>query len=93
MNFTIAGKQLTCPHCQSLEFTKSSAQLNTAMASFMGVDWLNRSADTYQCLACGRIEWFLNEGDGSGADTDCLSCGTVMKAEQSKCSNCGWNYQ
>ena len=57
--FEVAGKQLICSHCGGQNFTRGTAQLNTAGMSFLGIDWLNQSADTFLCNGCGKIEWFL----------------------------------
>lgn len=42
---------------------ESRAQLNTAMMSFFGFDWLNQEAVTLTCKTCGRIEWFTDRWD------------------------------
>ena len=60
---TYAGKPVVCPHCGNTDFEKSSAQLNTAGLTFLGLDWANRSAKVFVCKNCSNIQWFLNEPD------------------------------
>jgi predicted nucleic-acid-binding Zn-ribbon protein len=50
---------LKCQICGHDEFEKREAQLNTAAASFMNLDWLNKSAVCFVCDRCGYIHWFL----------------------------------
>ena len=57
--YTVAGKDVTCPHCSRDRFVEGRAQLNTAGMTFFNLDWANRSAATLTCTSCGRIEWFL----------------------------------
>ena len=52
------GKQVSCPHCESDLFEQAHAQLNTPVASFFGLDWLNKSALVLKCVKCGKIQWF-----------------------------------
>lgn len=57
--FEIAGASVVCSHCGGREFDERSAQLNTAGASFLGLDWANASARVLVCQSCGHLEWFL----------------------------------
>lgn len=54
-----AGIVVTCSHCGGDEFDERSAQLNTAGATFLGLDWANRNATVLVCRSCGHLEWFL----------------------------------
>jgi predicted nucleic-acid-binding Zn-ribbon protein len=56
--FSLAGRAVQCPHCQGGEFISGEAQLNTAMATLIELDWLNRTASILTCTACGQIQWF-----------------------------------
>lgn len=56
----VNGHQLKCPHCGGTGFTQGSAQLHTTIMTFFKLEWLNKSADTFTCSNCGRIEWFIN---------------------------------
>lgn len=56
--YSIADKQITCPHCGNDTFSKSEAQLNTALRTFLELDWLDESATVLVCLKCSRIQWF-----------------------------------
>ncbi len=55
-------KIIECSHCSNRLFLKSQAQLNTAGLTFMGLDWLNKTANILICKECGQILWFLDSG-------------------------------
>lgn len=59
--FRAAALAVTCQHCKSDTFQKREAQLNTAGASAVGLDWLNRSGAALACTNCGLVHWFLKE--------------------------------
>jgi predicted nucleic-acid-binding Zn-ribbon protein len=92
-------RKLRCAHCGCEDFTHRRAQLNTALATFFGVDALNQSADVYVCRRCGRLEWFLAPdaaylvasappATGKPA-TECPRCNMIVAKEVSRCV-CGW---
>lgn len=56
--YRAAGKDVHCTHCNADRFKLGEAQLNTAGASFLGLDWLNASADVLVCQHCGFVLWF-----------------------------------
>lgn len=56
--FKPGGKPLKCVVCGEDRFQSNRAQLNTSLASFFGMDWLNRSALCLTCTNCGYIHWF-----------------------------------
>lgn len=56
--YEAANIKVVCPHCRSDIFEEGSAQLNTAGASFLNLDWLNKSAKILVCTRCGLIQWF-----------------------------------
>lgn len=96
MSYKVAGKELRCSHCDSVEFFKSQAQLNTAGLTLLGLEFLNRSATTYLCKSCGKIEWFYSEitedNERVKDEMDCLACGALIPSEQNHCSKCDWTY-
>ena len=57
--YEIDGRALRCQFCDHEEFYQRSAQLNTAMASFLGLDWANQTAKCFVCSKCGYVHWFL----------------------------------
>lgn len=59
--FRAAGLPLTCQHCQTDTFRRRDAQLNTAGASAMDLDWLNRTGTALVCTNCGLIHWFIKD--------------------------------
>lgn len=60
-SYEAAGRQVECAHCGSVDFEQSTAQLNTAGLTFLGLDWANRNATILVCKECGHIEWFLSD--------------------------------
>lgn len=54
----IAGKKLRCNHCSGGVFVQSRAQLNTRGMTFLGLDFANRTAETFSCRNCGHVHWF-----------------------------------
>lgn len=60
-SYEVASRIVECSHCGSKKFEKSTAQLNTAGLTFLGLDWANRNATILICARCGHIEWFLEE--------------------------------
>lgn len=56
--FEAGGRKVVCPHCKNDEFEQGSAQLNTAGLTFLGLDWLNKSASILVCTKCSLIQWF-----------------------------------
>ena len=56
---TVQGAKLACQVCGCDRFFLTKGQLNTAMASFFGVDWTNPTAACYVCDQCGFVHWFL----------------------------------
>ena len=57
----VSGIVLKCQHCGHDEFRSRSAQLNTAGATLLGLDWANQSAACHVCDRCGFIHLFLPE--------------------------------
>ena len=55
----VKGQKLKCTVCGHDTFTPRKAQLNTRAASFMNIDWANKSAQCYTCSNCSHIEWFM----------------------------------
>lgn len=59
--YQAVGKTITCPHCGRDHFQAGHAQLNTAGATLLNLDWANRSATILTCTYCSRVIWFLTE--------------------------------
>lgn len=57
----VLGNELKCPVCSNVMFWTRQAQLNTAIATFFNLDWINRSATCFVCSKCTHILWFLGE--------------------------------
>lgn len=92
-------RTLECPHCHGKDFKHQRAQLNTALATFFGLDAFNASADVYACRRCGRLEWFVppdatylveTAPAAKGAPAvECPKCNMIVKKDVSRCV-CGW---
>jgi len=60
MKVTIGkGLALVCVVCKHEEFTERRAQLSTARQTWLGMDWLDRTARCYVCAGCGYVHLFL----------------------------------
>ena len=56
--YILEGKAIRCPHCVGAHFEAGEAQLNTALATLLKLDWTNKSATILICSSCGQIQWF-----------------------------------
>jgi predicted nucleic-acid-binding Zn-ribbon protein len=56
--YKIDDELIECNHCRNTMFIKGEAMLNTSKMTFLGLDWLNRTAVTLMCDKCGLIQWF-----------------------------------
>lgn len=56
--YQVNGIDVICVHCRYDKFEHGYAQLNTALLSFMNLDFANRSANILTCHRCGYIHWF-----------------------------------
>ncbi|WNF38350.1 zinc ribbon domain-containing protein [Bacillaceae bacterium IKA-2] len=57
-HYQSVGISITCMHCQYDKFEHGHAQLNTALLSFLNLDFANRTANTLTCHRCGFVHWF-----------------------------------
>lgn len=58
--YVLASRPIRCPHCGEGVFRARDAQLNTAFATLLNLDWTDRSARILTCARCGRIQWFAD---------------------------------
>ena len=54
----VKGKKLVCPVCDNDKFIETRAQLNTAVASLLDLDFVNKEATCFVCSSCTYIYWF-----------------------------------
>jgi hypothetical protein len=59
--YKIGNSKLKCSFCGNDRFFTRESMLNTQFMTFIGWDWLNRTAENYICDKCGFIMWFLRE--------------------------------
>ena len=102
----INGIKLRCKHCDGAEFLRSKVLLNTRGMTFVGLDWLNPSADVHICSTCGFLHWFFGVTEETvepiedvsrwssdkSSESICLSCGEQIPPLETNCSKCGWTY-
>jgi hypothetical protein len=55
----IHGRPLRCQVCGHPKFWRHDVQLNTRMAAFVNLDWMNAVATCAVCDNCGYIHWFI----------------------------------
>ena len=65
--YDIAGRPITCNHCQNTRFRKGATLLNTSTMTLLGLDWANRSAITLMCDNCGLVHWFAKPPEAKQA--------------------------
>ena len=56
--YTAGGRKVVCQHCGNDRFTRREAMLNTRIATFFELDWVNRSGIALVCSNCTLIQWF-----------------------------------
>ena len=54
----IKERIVSCPICGERKFQEHQALLNTRLATFFSLDWMNRAATANICIQCGHILWF-----------------------------------
>lgn len=54
----VLGQPFRCSVCSHGLFYQGKAQLNTAVASLLRLDWANRTVTYIACEQCGHIDWF-----------------------------------
>lgn len=65
--FVVNGHEIKCVQCGNKSFERGAAQLNTAVLTFLDLDWANTSAYILSCMTCktcktcSHIMWFLKE--------------------------------
>jgi len=53
------GHALKCPVCGEDKFWTRKTLMNTAGATFLGVEWANKQAENFICENCDYVFWFL----------------------------------
>jgi hypothetical protein len=56
--YVVRGRKVVCPHCGGDRFSRREAMLNTRIATFFELDWVNRSGIALVCANCSMIQWF-----------------------------------
>ena len=55
----VEGHTLRCEICTHDRFFEKEGQLNTPVATFFNLDFVNPSARCLVCANCGYVHWFL----------------------------------
>ena len=58
----VEGRELRCRICGRGLFFEREGQLNTSVATFFNLDFVNPSARCLVCANCGYVHWFLPVG-------------------------------
>ena len=56
--YLAAGIVVTCSNCKEDDFEQRNAQFNTSFATFLNLDWLNKSVVVLICAKCGLAQWY-----------------------------------
>jgi uncharacterized protein len=75
--YEAGGRQVVCAHCGGKNFAEHEALLNTTGATFVKLDWLNKSGTALICENCGLIQWFGKRPESTSQD---------VQAAQTRCS-------
>ncbi len=84
--------EFECRVCRFNLYWSRRGQLNTRALSFLGLDFLNRSAQCDVCARCGHIHWHLGRASwepvvhAAGA---CLGCGGLEFSHRTALLNTG----
>lgn len=62
-----SGEFLRCVVCGGGRFTHGHAQLNRALSTWFGLDWLDPTAHLAICEGCGHVHWFMQPPGGEPA--------------------------
>ena len=57
----VLDKSLRCQVCSGETFYTRKAQLHTAFASFLDLEWIAPSCTCVICSRCGFVHWFFPE--------------------------------
>jgi predicted nucleic-acid-binding Zn-ribbon protein len=55
----VEGTPVACPICRHDRYRMKKTLMESKAAAFLDVEWASPSADTYICLRCGHVMWFL----------------------------------
>jgi pyruvate-formate lyase-activating enzyme len=55
----VRGKPLRCQVCQNDRFWQRNAQLHSAFATFLEVEWTSPTCTCVICSSGGYVHWFL----------------------------------
>ncbi|HEU4560575.1 MAG TPA: hypothetical protein VFS20_22175 [Longimicrobium sp.] len=55
----VEGTPVACPICRHDRYNLKRRVMPSAAAAFFDVEWASPSAETYICLRCGHVMWFM----------------------------------
>ena len=55
----VEGTPVGCPICRHDRYNLKRRVMPSAAAAFFDVEWASPSAETYICLRCGHVMWFM----------------------------------
>jgi DNA-directed RNA polymerase subunit RPC12/RpoP len=56
---TVAGHAVACPICHHERFHMRRTLMESRGGALFGVDWASPAAETYICVRCGHVLWFM----------------------------------
>jgi DNA-directed RNA polymerase subunit RPC12/RpoP len=55
----VEDAEVPCPICRHTRFRKRRTIMEGRAAAIFDMDWASPSAETYICLRCGHVLWFM----------------------------------
>ena len=55
----VEGAEVPCPICRHTRFRTRRAVVEGQTAAWFGAGWASPTAETYVCLRCGHVLWFM----------------------------------
>lgn len=55
----VDGREIPCPICGHRRFRMRKATMESGIAAWFDLEWTTPVAETYICLHCGHVMWFM----------------------------------
>jgi len=80
--YEIAGRPVTCTHCENGSFFKRQSAPNGRRLAFFDEAWQNGGADNYICARCGYLMWFFDLPPEPHAGESAFSLDALLTEEE-----------
>ena len=57
----VEGAPVACPICRHDRYRMKRTLMESKAAAMWDMEWASPSADTYICLRCGHVMWFMRD--------------------------------